>query len=95
MEVEEYLYFKDFIWAIACAIWYQVGKVVQKNKYKETEKNMVDFFEAERKTIFQGWEESLAGWKTSNEKLRWAYDHLSKKNQKLYDKEFEDVEDKK
>lgn len=89
MEIEDYLYFKDFIWAIACAIWYQVGKIVQKNKDKEIEKNAVDFFEAERKTIFQCWEESLACWKTSNEKLRWAYDHLSKKNQKLYDKEFE------
>lgn len=89
MEIEDYLYFKDFIWAIACAIWYQVGKIVQKNKDEEIEKNAVDFFEAERKTIFQCWEESLAGWKTSNEKLRWAYDHLSKKNQKLYDKEFE------
>lgn len=92
MEIEEFLNLKDFIWAIACAIWYQVGKVAQKNKDEE---NAVDFFEAERKVIFEGWKESLAGWRTSNIKLDWAYSHLSKKNQKLYDKEFEDVEDKK
>ena len=91
MDIEEYINFKDFIWVIACAIWYQVGKIVQENKSKEE----IAFFEAERKTIFQGWEEALAGWRTSNEKLRWTYDHLSKRNQKLYDKEFENVEDKK
>ena len=91
MEYDEYISFKDFIWAIACVIWYYIGKVTQENKSKED----IAFFEAEAKTIFQGWEDSLAGWRISNEKLRWTYDHLSKKNQKLYDKEFEDVEDKK
>ena len=89
MEIEEFLNLKDFIWAIACAIWYHVGKVAQKNKDKETEKNAVDFFETKIKTISQSWEEALKSWWTNVDKLVWAYDHLSKKNQKLFDKEFE------
>ena len=80
----------DFIrtvcWAIACVAWYYIGKKVQKDKCDEDlEKQII--------SLFKGWADALNGWSLSNEKLRWAYEHLSKKNQKLYDEEFKEDED--